>query len=1649
MIAFPNMVKATTLTPPLYFGIQETRTDSEPNMAFAIGQPGTGTTLAEKSGSVLWKIVKHESSTESNFDSKANIYCVKGDIGFSNEKKIESYTDVFDFVKERKQMQDATENKNLRSLVGDNANTKHPERDPYYGIIALADLVYVKGSITQNGTFVQNETAESDKKALLTKAGIPENRFNLLTDDMIDAIQQAAFWYFTNHDSEIYESMYERYGKENQDNWFNYKDSTRQDYTDIMDYKPDNELDDRNAALDRAHYIYQLYDYLVKTALENIPAYQNGTKTSKNKITLYTNISNIENVQPVIVIEKVKTFDLALRKYITKIDDTDLAEAGRTRIPNIDASTIETNETATYKHRKNPEIVKPGSIVTYNITVYNEGDKAGYATEIIDQLPTGLEFVGITESKGFTATVASDDSNRVTFTRNDGRIDQLEAYVSGTPDSETITFQCRVTQTADTSEQYVLTNVAWISKEYNVVNTQEIINTEGEDRDSEPGTTPQVTKDGMATYKGKEENDNDLSKPENFYQGQQDDDDFEKVIVMPYNFDLALRKYITKIGDAELAEAGKTRIPNIDNSTIGTNMTATYRHRKDPVEVQKGDIVTYNLTVYNEGDRPGYAKTIVDQLPTGLKFARLVMAQGYTATYDETANRVTFTRETGRELAAYTGSTLDSETITIECEVTQIPDAENEIILTNVAWIAKEYNAQDKMDIEEITGQDRDSEPATTPTVTKDNMSGYKGNETNDNDLAKPENFYKGQQDDDDFEKLVMQPKEFDLRLKKTVYEVNGTKQPERILGVDIQDLAAGTSTDAKFEMNKEPVSVKKGDIVKYRLRVYNEGERDGYAAQITENIPNGLEFIYSLEEDITEDTTLTEAEKEAILYNQLVWEPVIDPETRKITAVTTDYLAKGNGEEVTKAGANLIKAFDKTKAYSDIETERNPDYRDIYIYMTVISDDVSGTKIRNEAAITDDTDENGDPVDDRDSKPEEWPGKEQDHQYQDDEDYDNVVLQDFDLALRKFIIAVSEDENIEDSEYLKNSDGTYTRQPQVDTSLLNTTGEDGKQITTATYTHTKEPLVVSPQDVIVYMLRVYNEGNIAGYASKITDYLPDGLEFVEGEFNTKYGWEYDEETRTISTTYLQNTLIDVPTKNEEGNLELKYAEVPVMCQLAKDAKSNVVQTNIAEIAENKDKDKQNVQDRDSTPDNLEEPSEAEKPNYQEHQQDDDDYEKVLVRPFDLALRKFITKVGNDKVDTRIPQVSYDKEKDQITYNHPKDPVDVAIGDVVEYTIRVFNEGARDGYAAEVLDDIPDGLEFLPENKTNTDYRWVMYREVEAGEQGTDKTVIHDGKTYVETQNASEADIIVTDYLSMEQGEARMGEDETENPALLKAFDATAEISDTNPDHADVIAAFKVIEPEPSDKTIVNHAQISKDTDDEGNDVEDDDSEPNTWNDGEDDQDEEAIKPKYFDLALRKWVTQAIVIENGKQTVTQTGHTPEQDPEPIVKVDIDRKKLNQVTVKFRYSIRVKNEGDIAGYAKEVTDYVPEGLKFVAEDNPGWQDAGNNVIKTNLLADKLLQPGEFADIEVVLTWINQQDNMGLKTNTAEISEDYNDKNVPDRDSTPNNKKQGEDDIDDAPVMLSIKTGQAKVYMTLGLVILMTVAGGIILIRKYVL
>ena len=1108
-------------------------------------------------------------------------------------------------------------------------------------------------------------------------------------------------------------------------------------------------------------------------------------------------------------------------------------------------------------------------------------------------------------------------------------------------------------------------------------------------------------------------------------------------------FDLALRKYITKINGKEIKG---TRVPDIDESTLSSGTTATYKHRKDPVSVETGDIVTYNITIYNEGEKEGRATKIVDQLPTGLKFKEIVNGNFVLDSYSETGdNKLSLKRKSNNNdnLPAYIEGHLSSETIEIECEVTGTPDTTNRKILTNIAWISEEFDAETETVITNQSGLDRDSEPATHPDYNKDNMSNYKGNDDNKSVTpADAEFFYKGEQDDDDFEKLVLEPQTFDLKLIKNIVNINEKPVTERLKGIDVSKLnvASNSETTAKYNMDKNPISVAKGDIVTYRLRVYNEGTLDGYASEITEDIPEGLEFLWSSKygDELSSDTTLTESEKEAIAFNQrFLWGNFVYNENKdKIIQISTNYLSRSNETEEGD-GSNLIKAFGKNDGTKTADV-LSKNAKEVFVKMKVVSDNVTGITIRNEACISKDSDKDGNEIDDRDSDPDEWV------KYEDDEDYDNIILKPFDLSLRKFIIAVSDDETIPNSEYLKDTNGNYTRAPKVDTSKLNTMDSTtGKLITTATYNHTKEPVEVKKGNIVVYMLRVYNEGDIDGYAAEIKDHLPSNLEFIDGDYNKQYGWTISEDGRTVTTKYLADQLISAAKPIDGGTqpYRLSFKEVPIMCRVKDTARVDEKITNIADITKYLDDNKEPVTDRDSQEDNVN-ATEGNKPEYKDNekgdyipgQQDDDDFEKVIIPNFDLALRKQITSIYNsfNKKETKYSDryAKLDKTQNNTIYNYydvDSNIPTVVENDVVTYSIRVYNEGKVDGTATWVTDRLPSGLQYLPDDETNKEYGWKAYKQSTAS---AEKAVKIGEKYYEEVGfDSNEIYMYATDHLKDTTIKAYTGNGEATYGEVFMTTRVKAKTEVANG------VEYK----------LRNIAEIGDDDND------DDDSTPgdeSKWKD-QDDVDVEDLKLVEFDLALRKWVTQAIVLDSKGQTVTETGHQPYDDPEQVVKVELHRRKLNEVTVKFRYSIRIINEGDIAGYAKEITDYIPQGLKFVAEDNPGWTDEGNNVISTRLLEGTLLQPGEFADVEVLLTWVNDQDNMGVMVNTAEISEDYNEYGVPDRDSTPDNKKPGEDDIDDAPVMLSISTGQMRIYFVLGFVVLITIAGGVVLIKKYVL
>ena len=944
-----------------------------------------------------------------------------------------------------------------------------------------------------------------------------------------------------------------------------------------------------------------------------------------------------------------------------------------------------------------------------------------------------------------------------------------------------------------------------------------------------------------------------------------------------------------------------------------------------------------------------------------------------------------------------------------------------------------------------------------------------------------------------DYVAVKMDEKVFDLALRKFITATNGTEIITRIPKINLQDLREGKATTATYNHPKDAIYLKKGNTIVYTIRVYNEGELDGYASEVTDYLCDGLEFV--------EDSEIN---------SEYGWVLAEDGKT-----LTTNYLQN-----------TLIKAYDadftgETVSRDEMwqKAEDGIDglyYADLKIECKIKDTASVGITLPNVAEITADkaVDETGTEVDvpDRDSEPknlteDDIRDYENDPWYEDDDDYERVIIEPekvFDLSLRKYISSIErKGENVEFT----------SRVPAVDTTPLT------QNKSTANYIHPKDVLTVKQGDIITYKLRVYNEGELDGYATEITDYIPEGLGLLVG-YSGNDSWLIKSETNKPQPLFGENGIYktekDVPVtgifkdedlaniqvvtgkdgilkiadsyslKNElikkygseveEGDLYqqsiksendgLFYQEIEVTCiVLAPNTYEGII-TNIAEISEDKaveitlgeDGEKVetevDVQDRDSKPNNVLEDEKHTPGNeingYTPGEQDDDDFEPVQLKYFDLALRKFITGVNEEKVDTRIPEFYIDEEGNY-KYKHDKTPVEVVDNDNVTYTIRVFNEGTIAGFAEEIEDDIPAGLIFLPEDKTNKEYGWKMYYYDEEG-------------VLVETDKVEEATVIRTNYLSEAKG--TIDEETAKNSNLLEVFNKETMES---PDYRDVKVVFKVsqedIPEENEDGIITNKAHITEDSDD------DEDSTPDEWEPKprDDDQDIEKIYVQKFDLALFKWVTKTIVTVDGKTTTTETGFKPNighteatgeeyrdnKEEEPIASVTIDKKKLKSTVVKFVYNIKVVNEGDIAGYATEVTDYIPKGLRFVAEDNPLWVLSEEGKITTRALESKLLNPGESAEIPVTFTWINGSENLGLKTNIAAITEDFNDKGVEDEDSIPGNEdipnyeKEQEDDDDFALVILTLKTGNETSYIWLVLLTITIISSGAILIKKYVL
>ena len=142
IMIIPSITKAsTTLTTPLYFGINEFRNGTTPDkMGYAIFNPyANGATEDSIVGTKIWQIVKYDSKTSNNMIT-GNYYCVRAGVGLSDTNKRAEYTIAYDLKTEKDKIEKS----------GNTVLNKIVTNGQYNNLLALADLVYLKGVSTDS-----------------------------------------------------------------------------------------------------------------------------------------------------------------------------------------------------------------------------------------------------------------------------------------------------------------------------------------------------------------------------------------------------------------------------------------------------------------------------------------------------------------------------------------------------------------------------------------------------------------------------------------------------------------------------------------------------------------------------------------------------------------------------------------------------------------------------------------------------------------------------------------------------------------------------------------------------------------------------------------------------------------------------------------------------------------------------------------------------------------------------------------------------------------------------------------------------------------------------------------------------------------------------------------------------------------------------------------------------------------------------------------------------------------------------------------------------------------------------------------------------------------------------------------------------------
>ena len=130
---------------------------------------------------------------------------------------------------------------------------------------------------------------------------------------------------------------------------------------------------------------------------------------------------------------------------------------------------------------------------------------------------------------------------------------------------------------------------------------------------------------------------------------------------------------------------------------------------------------------------------------------------------------------------------------------------------------------------------------------------------------------------------------------------------------------------------------------------------------------------------------------------------------------------------------------------------------------------------------------------------------------------------------------------------------------------------------------------------------------------------------------------------------------------------------------------------------------------------------------------------------------------------------------------------------------------------------------------------------------------------------------------------------------------------------------------------------------------------------------------KVFNIEIDKELKEATI--DGEKRTFRNGK--------FTKLDIPVKKILNSEVKVRYSINVRNTGEIKG-TTVVQENIPKYFTMNPSENPDWRIENGKIVSKEIE----LNPGESKELSITLKWTNSKDNFGTLVNKAGIEKTKN-------------------------------------------------------------